>query len=197
MGKLTLILGGARSGKSSKAVRVAQKDRAGQVLFVATAGPGDEEMRTRIEKHRAERPQDWRTLETPHGVGQAVRRQPGVAPDSGGQTQPGTTIIVDCITLLVSNLIADAPDPFVDEVKNRVGLEITEIVQAAQELDCHLIVVSNEVGAGLTPVTPLGRAYRDLLGQANQTLAAAADIAILMVAGLPVILKGPPASARH
>ena len=151
------------------------------MLYVATAEPGDDEMRLRIEKHKAERPATWHTLEAPHNIGQAIGRQ------SDGYT----TIIVDCITLLVSNMLVDKPDPYHEAVQNSVVQEIAAIVQAAKELPSasQLIIVSNEVGTGLAPLTPLGRAFRDLVGQANQTLAAAAAKAILMVAGVAVILK--------
>ena len=182
MGELILILGGARSGKSAEAVRMARERGGGKVLYVATAEPGDDEMRFRIEKHRAERPAGWHTLEAPYNVGQAIGRQPdGYA-----------TIIVDCITLLVSNLMVDRPDPYADAVQKSVVEEIAAIVQAAKEMPSasQMIVVSNEVGTGLAPLTPLGRAFRDLVGQANQTLATAADRAVLMVAGLALLLKG-------
>ncbi len=182
VGELILILGGARSGKSAEAVRIATERTDGRVLFVATAEPGDDEMRFRIEKHRGERPAHWHTLEAPCNVGKAIGRQP----------QGFSTIIVDCITLLVSNLLVDKSDPYAEAVRERVDQEIGEIVRAANGMPCtsRMIVVSNEVGTGMAPLTPLGRAFRDLVGQANQTLAAAADRAILMVAGLPLVLKG-------
>ena len=182
MGELILILGGARSGKSAEAVRMARGRGNGQVLYVATAEPGDDEMRLRIEKHRAERPAGWHTLEAPHNVGQAIIQK------SDGYT----TIIVDCITLLVSNLMVDRSDPYAEAVQKSVVGEIAAIAQAAKEMPnaSQMIVVSNEVGTGLAPLTPLGRAFRDLVGQANQTLAAAADRAVLMVAGLALLLKG-------
>ncbi|MDE0140560.1 MAG: bifunctional adenosylcobinamide kinase/adenosylcobinamide-phosphate guanylyltransferase [Caldilineaceae bacterium] len=182
MGDLILILGGARSGKSAEAVRTASERTEEQVLFVATAEPGDDEMRLRIEKHRAERPAHWHTLEAPSNVGRAI----------SGQSQTFAAIVVDCITLLVSNLLVDRPDPYAEEVRLDVDSEIAELLNAASEMPdgSQLIVVSNEVGAGMAPLTPLGRAFRDLVGHANQTLAAAADRAVLMVAGLPLILKG-------
>lgn len=182
MGELILILGGARSGKSAEAVRIARQIQDGQVLFVATAEPGDDEMHFRIEKHRAERPAHWHTLEAPCNVGKAIGQQP----------QEFSTVIIDCITFLVSNLLVDKPDPYAETVRERVDQEVEEIVTAANDLPCasRMIVVSNEVGTGMAPLTPLGRAFRDLVGQANQTVAAASDRAVLMVAGLPLVLKG-------
>ena len=192
MGQLILILGGARSGKSAEAVRSAGEREDGQVLFVATAEPGDDEMRLRIEKHRAERPAHWHTLEATRNVGKAI----------GRQSQEYSTIVVDCITLLVSNLLVDMQDPYADAVRDSVDQEIVEVVQAAEDMPetSQVIVVSNEVGTGMAPLTPLGRAFRDLVGQANQTLAAASSRTVLMVAGLPLVLKSEdsqhPVSAR-
>ena len=188
MGELILILGGARSGKSAEAVRIARENEDGRVLFVATAEPGDDEMRLRIEKHRAERPAHWHTLEAPRRVGKAI----------GRQSQVYTTIVVDCITLLVSNLLVDKSDPYAEAVRVSVDQEIDEIVRAAVELPSasRTVVVSNEVGTGMAPLTPLGRAFRDVVGQANQTLAAASDRAVLMVAGLPLVLKGEESQRR-
>ncbi len=181
MGNLTLILGGARSGKSAAAVRMAQQCGGGNVLYVATADPGDEEMQLRIDNHRAERPAEWQTVEAKHDVGQAIRRQTGSY----------SSVVVDCVTLLVSNLLVDQANPYAEEAQKRVEREIGALVEAARAMPCRsdTIVVSNEVGTGLAPVTPLGRAFRDRLGQANQWLAAAADRVVLMVAGIPVVLK--------
>ena len=188
MGQLVLILGGARSGKSAEAVRIAQESNDGHVLFVATAEPGDNEMRLRIEKHRAERPVHWHTLEAPRLVGKAIGRQP----------EWYSTIVVDCITLLVSNLLLDKPDPYAEAVRESVDQEIEEIVRAAQDMPCanRTVVVSNEVGTGMAPLTPVGRAFRDLVGQANQTLAAASHRTVLMVAGLPLVLKDEESQRR-
>ena len=186
MGNLTLILGGARSGKSAAAVHMAQQCGGGSVLYVATADPGDEEMQLRIDNHRAERPAEWQTVEARHSVGRAIGRQTGSY----------ASVVVDCVTLLVSNLLVDQPNPYAEEVQKRVEQEIGALVEAAREMPRHsdTIVVSNEVGTGLAPVTPLGRAFRDLLGQANQRMAAAADRVVLMVAGIPVFLKGGASS---
>ena len=188
VGELILILGGARSGKSAEAVRIARENQDGRVLFVATAEPGDDEMRLRIEKHRAERPAHWHTLEAPRRVGKAI----------GRQSQGYTTVVVDCITLLVSNLLIDKPDPYAEAVRESVDQEIEEIVRTAIDLPSatRTVVVSNEVGTGMAPLTPVGRAFRDLVGQANQKLAAASDRAVLMVAGLPLVLKGEDSRRR-
>jgi adenosylcobinamide kinase / adenosylcobinamide-phosphate guanylyltransferase len=176
MGQLTLILGGARSGKSTFAQQLAEaSDR---VLFVATAEAHDEEMRDRIEKHRQARPTTWRTLEISRGVGQAIL--------DAGQVD---LVLVDCLTLLVANLVMGVEDPFDPSVEKRVQDEIQGLLACAARLNGHLIVVSNEVGLGLVPPYPLGRAYRDLLGQANQILAQQADVVYLLVAGLPLVLK--------
>ena len=179
--RLTLVLGGARSGKSTFAQRLAQEMGGERVLFVATSQPLDEEMRQRIEKHRRERPAGWRTLEAHRDVGRAI-----LARHDGADV-----VLVDCLTVLVSNLLMDSEkDPFAAEAAARVDAEIEALVACAGRLPGRLIVVSNEVGMGLVPPYPLGRAYRDLLGRANQALAQAADEVYLLVAGIPRLLKG-------
>ncbi|MBF8284067.1 MAG: cobP [Anaerolineales bacterium] len=178
MGKrLTLILGGARSGKSAYAQRLAA-ERGNDVLYVATAEAGDDEMAARIAAHRAERPAHWRTLEAPRQVGSAIRV---VAGDAG-------VVLIDCLTLLASNVIVPLPEPVAAEAA--LIAEVDGLLAAYAASQAQWIVISNEVGLGLVPPFPLGRAYRDALGRANQRLAAAADEVVFMVAGLPMRVKG-------
>ena len=178
-----LITGGARSGKSRFAQELAL--RAGKpVLFVATAQAGDEEMRQRIEEHRRSRPAGWDTLEVTRHVGQ------GILP-SIGRAQ---VVIVDCITLLVSNVLAQCADQGGEDIdaslaEQEVSAEIGGLIDGMNRLDAHFIIVTNEVGTGLVPANKMGRLYRDLLGRANQLLAEEADEVYLMVAGLPVRIK--------
>lgn len=177
--QLILILGGARSGKSAYAEKLA-RERGGQVLYVATATAGDEEMARRIAVHRAQRPSDWVTLEASSQVGQRVRA-------CGIQTR---TVLLDCMTLLVSNvLLALGEGGSESEAQTAVDTELDDLLAAYAESPALWIVVSNEVGLGLVPPYPLGRLYRDILGRANQRLAQIADAVIFMVAGLPMRLK--------
>jgi adenosylcobinamide kinase/adenosylcobinamide-phosphate guanylyltransferase len=186
--ELILLLGGARSGKSRFAEKLAARF-GGRVLYVATAQARDEEMAARIAVHQGARPATWRTVEAPTGVGKAVR-----AALAG---EPVDVVLLDCITLLVSNVIMDglwlSEEDFdaVDErvVGPRVDVELDGLLRAIQESEVPWIVVSNEVGWGLVPPYPVGRVYRDLLGWFNQCLAAVADRVYLMVAGLPVDVK--------
>jgi adenosylcobinamide kinase / adenosylcobinamide-phosphate guanylyltransferase len=167
------VLGGARSGKSRFAID-AQPSSA-RVTFVATAQAGDADMAARIARHRAERPGHWRTVEEPCDLVPQLRK---AGADAGA-------IVVDCLTLWVSNLMlrGDADDWIVKQ-----GDELAALM-ATRAMD--LTVVSNEVGEGVHPPTEDGRRFRDLLGTVNQRVAAAADRVILMVAGLPVTVKGP------
>lgn len=177
MGKLTFILGGARSGKSDYAQRLAQK-HGGRVTFLATATVGDDEMRIRITRHRAERPAGWMTREIPHGIAAALRLAP----------LQGDVVLLDCITLFVSNLLFldGFDDPDENIVTRRVDAEIEALLTHIAADSAEWIVVSNEVGLGLVPEYPLGRIYRDLLGRANRQLAACADKVFWLVAGIPV-----------
>jgi adenosylcobinamide kinase/adenosylcobinamide-phosphate guanylyltransferase len=177
---MTLLLGGARSGKSTLALRLATES-GGSVGVVATATASDGEMTVRIANHRAERPPAWRTFELPTRVGEGIASEPDV-PD---------VLILDCITLLASNVLLALPEPVDGEVAEAaVDAEIDALLHAYRRGSSHWIVVSNEVGLGLVPPYPLGRVYRDALGRANQRLAAEADEVLLLVAGLPMRLKG-------
>ncbi len=179
MGNLTLILGGARSGKSTFALNLAEKIR-GCVAFIATAQAGDPEMAARIAAHQRQRPADWRTLEIPHAI----------AATWLGQEIDADLIILDCLTLLVSNLaVMASPDvnhPNEGKFTELVCSEINTLIDLIQNSPGDWIVISNEVGLGLVPPYPLGRIYRDWLGWANQRLAAVASEVYLLVAGIPV-----------
>ncbi len=176
---LTLILGGARSGKSSHAQQLAA-ERGSSVVFVATAEPSDEEMKRRISRHRTGRPTDWQTIEAPLEVAAALRAHSAKA----------DVVLLDCLTLLTSNSMTSLPEPISEEAaEERVGAEIDALLTEYAAGDAEWIVVSNEVGLGLVPPYPLGRLYRDVLGRVNQRIAAAADRVIFMVAGLPIRIK--------
>jgi adenosylcobinamide kinase/adenosylcobinamide-phosphate guanylyltransferase len=183
MSRLTLILGGARSGKSRYAQEMAARE-AGErpVVFVATAQAGDDEMETRIARHQADRPAHWRTVEEPLDVAGVLRREH----DAG-------VILIDCLTFFVTNHFLSAGDAaHCDaEVWDELGTEtaVTLLLGAAREAAVPVIIVSNEVGLGLVPESALSRAWRDVAGRANQQAAAAADEVILMVAGLPLLIK--------
>lgn len=179
--RLTLILGGARSGKSSYAQSVAE-ETGKAVTFIATAQALDEEMAMRIRKHRAERPAAWETLELPFDIASHI---PQIKSD---------VVILDCITLLVSNLVMRyAKDDLVDEMPFMQALqkEVNELLGAihAPERNQNWFIISNEVGLGLVPPYQMGRVYRDGLGWANQQLARQADKVIFMVVGIPTIIK--------
>lgn len=179
-----LILGGARSGKSRFAQKLAA-ELGKRVLYVATGEAHDEEMRRRIDEHRRNRPPNWRTLEVPVNVGRRILEEIGNA----------QVVVLECLTLLVSNVIGESTaesDPEAVDVpllEERLDLELRELMGAVNTARAYSIVVSNEVGLGLVPANRLGRLYRDLLGKANQTFAERADEVYLMVAGLPLQLK--------
>lgn len=178
---LTFILGGARSGKSAYAQQLARQN-GGSVLYVATATAGDEEMKTRIAAHRAERPANWRTLEAPLQVGKAISQ----ALDE----QPADVVLMDCLTMLANNVLMNLPENSSEKELTRALLaEIDALLVCRQNSNAHWIIVSNEVGLGLVPSYPMGRFYRDALGRANQRLAEAATEALLLVAGKPLSLK--------
>jgi adenosylcobinamide kinase/adenosylcobinamide-phosphate guanylyltransferase len=171
-----LITGGARAGKSSFAQKLAAES-GGKVLFVATAEARDEDMRRRIEKHQKSRPSNWKTLESPSEVAKAISQ-------NGGEYE---VVVIDCITMLVSNVMLAADDERTAE--SAVINEIEALIKAMQTKPSAFIVVSNEVGLGIVPDNELSRNYRDLLGRANQLMAQYADEVYFMVAGIPVKIR--------
>jgi adenosylcobinamide kinase/adenosylcobinamide-phosphate guanylyltransferase len=164
------VLGGARSGKSAYAERLAL-ELGEPVLYVATATPSDEEMAERIRSHQARRPAGWRTLEAPLHVSARVITELGDA----------RTVLVEDLTLLLSNLML--------EDAARAEEQALAEVDALLQLHANVILVSNEVGMGLVPSYPLGRQFRDAQGRLNQFAAARVNDVYLMVAGLPLRLK--------
>jgi adenosylcobinamide kinase / adenosylcobinamide-phosphate guanylyltransferase len=170
--KLTLVLGGARSGKSRYAESlIAALPPAWQPpwTYVATAEAGDEEMAERIRAHRARRGADWRVIETPRGLAAAL------------QTCGATPVLVDCLTLWLSNLLLADTD---------IEAETAHLERALAAAAAPVVLVANEVGYGVVPDHPLGRRFRDLQGILNQRIAARADRVVLVVAGLPLAVKG-------
>jgi len=176
---ITLILGGARSGKSSYAQRLAEESGK-SVTFLATAQALNEEMSARIQKHRDERPASWETLELLLGISSHVEQ---IKTD---------VVVLDCMTLLVTNLLMQfVKDDLVDEMPftDAIQKEVDELIKKIREHKQEWLIISNEVGLGLVPPYQMGRVYRDLLGWSNQRLARAADKVILMVAGIPMVVK--------
>lgn len=184
MNEFILLLGGARSGKSSYAEEMAAEVGGDSVLYLATAEAKDEEMAERIARHRDSRPETWRTVEAPRGTAAALREA----------WQGEKVILLDCITLLVTNLLPggegfEQVSVQVEEYERVVLEEVEALIEFIADTDALTLVVSNEVGMGLVPPYELGRAYRDILGRANKTLAQAADQVFFLVAGIPMQVK--------
>jgi adenosylcobinamide kinase/adenosylcobinamide-phosphate guanylyltransferase len=167
---VTLVLGGVRSGKSHYAQQLGE--RAARVVFVATAKAGDDdEMQRKVERHQSSRPRHWQTVEEPLLLAEAIARH-----GSGCDL-----MIIDCLTFFAANLL----DAEGDEQN-----AIEALCKALKSPPCPVVLVSNEVGSGVVPPYPSGRRFRDLLGEMNQSVARVASNVLLLVAGLPLVLKG-------
>ncbi|SJZ37225.1 bifunctional adenosylcobinamide kinase/adenosylcobinamide-phosphate guanylyltransferase [Selenihalanaerobacter shriftii] len=185
--KVVLILGGARSGKSSFAEKVAGTLGGKDVTYIATAEANDKEMEERIKKHQEDRPSEWRTVEEPKDVAERIAEL----------SQEAEVILLDCLTVLVSNILLQGEEfgtedyQFTDgEKKSRKTLaKIEKIASKLQEAEVNIIIVSNELGQGVVPAYPLSRVYRDTVGRANQIIAEVADEVYITYAGLPVEIK--------
>lgn len=168
----TLVLGGARSGKSGYAERLCRES--GLALrYIATATAGDAEMADRIGRHRLDRGLDWVTVEEPLALPAAL----------GREAAPNRAVLVDCLTLWLSNLTFAERD---------VAAETAALCAALAKAAGPVVLVSNEIGMGLVPDTPLGRRFRDAQGRLNQAVAASAPAVVFVAAGLPLVLKSPP-----
>src|SRR5262245_44019992 len=169
--KLTLVIGGARSGKSRYAETLIEGEP-GPRIYLATAEARDDEMERRIAEHRASRGRSWHTIEAPHDLAAAIAALPR-----------RSAVLIDCLTLWLSNrLLADAD----------IDREIVDLERALASHDGAVVAVSNDVGSGIVPDSQLGRRFRDLQGMLNQRIAAKASRVVLMVAGLPLAVKEAP-----
>jgi len=167
-----LVIGGCRSGKSSHALHLAQQIP-GQQIFIATCAPQDKEMEQRVLRHRQQRGNAWKTLEVPLLIPETINKH----------SQKGNVILIDCLTLWINNLIMDDEDP------TKIDAKILKLTQSIVKAECPVVLVSNEVGAGIVPENRLARLFRDIAGFANQKVATCVDRVIWMVAGIPVKIK--------
>ena len=169
----TFVIGGCRSGKSGHAQALAEEIE-GKKLYLATCVPHDDEMQARVRLHQQQRGDQWETLEEPLDIAKAIA--------FAGRDY--SVILVDCLTLWISNLLL-SPEEDAD-----LESACQELIESLQSARCPVILVSNEVGAGIVPENELARRYRDQAGWVNQQIAAAVDRVICMVAGIPVTIKG-------
>lgn len=173
MKSIQFVIGGCRSGKSRQALELAESYGGARKIFIATCVARDDEMKQRVERHKAERNRSWQAVETPLWLPQAVSEF-GLA---------GNVVLVDCLTLWISNLLLET------ERIDRIERQADELVEALNRAECPVILVSNEVGTGIVPENRLARLFRDAAGLANQRVAHHADRVVWMVAGIPVCIK--------
>lgn len=179
-----MVTGGARSGKSEFAEKLAyEKGREG-VLYVATSIPFDEEMKERIRRHRERRPSSWETKEVYKNLDEEILKN------------DRKVVLIDCLTVMITNLLMevdltweDSTSQEVEEIEKRISKEVDKILKASKS-DKEIILVTNEVGMGLVPEYKLGRIFRDIAGRMNKKMADASDEVYLMISGIPVKIKG-------
>ena len=174
MKEIVFVIGGCRSGKSSYAMQAAEKVPAEQKIFIATCVPQDDEMKRRVARHQKERSQNWVTVEAPLDLPEAILQN----------SRRGDVILVDCLTLWVSNLLIETGD------EKKIEDTIPQLIEALQKATCPIVLVSNEVGTGIVPENQLARQFRDITGWVNQAVARCANKVVWMVAGIPVTVKG-------
>ncbi|NLP47157.1 MAG: bifunctional adenosylcobinamide kinase/adenosylcobinamide-phosphate guanylyltransferase [Epulopiscium sp.] len=188
MGKSILITGGARSGKSRFAESLATQEGR-SVLYVATSIPFDEEMKKRILKHQQSRPTDWKTYEGYRHIGNYLKNM----------ETSYDVILIDCITIMITNLLFDFIDPFFDmdkltmeqiqKVEEKIQKEIQLLLEEIEKISSTVIMVTNELGSGIVPESKLGRVFRDIAGRVNQQIAQKVDKVYLTVCGIPMQIK--------
>ncbi len=174
MKETLFVIGGCRSGKSGHALKAAESFSAEKKIFIATCIPRDDEMRNRVAKHRKERSRTWHTIEAPTHLPDAIV----------DNSRDATVLLVDCLTLWINNLLLET------EEDEKILEQISDLTQAIDKADCPIVLVSNEVGAGIVPENKLARQFRDLAGAVNQAVAKHADKVVWLVAGIPVTIKG-------
>jgi adenosylcobinamide kinase / adenosylcobinamide-phosphate guanylyltransferase len=186
MGKLILVTGGARSGKSTYAEQMAS-EMGSNVLYIATSIPFDDEMKQRIKKHREQRPSEWETLE-------AYMEMDRELADKLADRQ---AVLLDCITIMVTNLMMERCNDWdnlgpavVSDMERYTVQEVQKLLETAQKANIPFILVTNEVGMGVVPEYASGRLFRDIAGRVNQIIAREADEVYLCVSGIPVKIKG-------
>ena len=175
-GKTTLVIGGCRSGKSRYALDAANGLAKENKIYLATSVPTDAEMEDRVRRHRAERGPDWKTLEEPIEIHDAIL----------SASESAAVVLVDCLTLWTSNLLFGGAD------EAGIMLAVDRLNRALEQAECPVILVSNEVGYGIVPENDLARQFRDMAGLVNQRVAAAVDRVVLTVAGIDVLIKPKP-----
>ncbi|MBI9074574.1 MAG: bifunctional adenosylcobinamide kinase/adenosylcobinamide-phosphate guanylyltransferase [Desulfatibacillum sp.] len=174
MNESVFIVGGCRSGKSTIALDLADGLRSTEKIFIATCQPLDEEMEDRVARHQADRGPEWKTVEEPLALPMVVEEM----------ARPGKVILVDCLTLWISNLV------LADHSRDQIEEHATNLARIIQNSPCPVILVSNEVGAGIVPENALARQFRDAAGKVNQITAKACGQVLWVVAGIPVSIKG-------
>jgi adenosylcobinamide kinase/adenosylcobinamide-phosphate guanylyltransferase len=172
LGRVALVLGGARSGKSALAEQMTRElaGSSGTCLYIATAQALDAEMRARIAAHRARRGKDWRTLDVSLAIATTLARE----------AKPGRAVLVDCLTLWLSNLI---------HAEHDIDIATHELIESLLAARCPVVLVANEIGLGIVPDNALARAFRDHAGRLNQAIAAIAGRVVFVAAGLALTLK--------
>ena len=174
MKEIIFVIGGCRSGKSTYALQTAEKVPAERKIFIATCVPQDNEMKQRVARHQKERSQNWLTVEEPLHLPEAILKN----------SPKADVMLVDCLTLWVSNLLMETDD------EEKLEEAISQLIDTLEKATCPIVLVSNEVGTGIVPENRLARQYRDIIGLANQAVAKTAGKVIWMVAGIPVTVKG-------